>query len=120
MIIQAKEGFNLSDILCDFKTYTSKTIIKQIIEEPESRREWMLESFKKAAALHPKSNEYKFWQDGNHPVELYSAKFTLEKLDYIHNNPVEEMLVAKPWEYMFSSARNYAAMDSILDVIIIS
>jgi len=98
------------------RRHTSKTIIQQIKDEPESRREWLLENFKKAANEHPKSREYKFWQDGYHPVELYSPGFIKQKLDYIHNNPVEEMLVQYPWEYMFSSARNYADMDSLLDV----
>jgi REP element-mobilizing transposase RayT len=36
---------NLSDILRDFKKYTSKQIVKNIQEEPESRREWMLDRF---------------------------------------------------------------------------
>lgn len=119
MIVRAEEGKKLSDIIRDFKRHTSTTILKQIIEEPESRREWMLESFKKAAKDHHRTNEYKFWQDGNHPVELYSPQFTKQKLDYIHNNPVEEMLVENSWDYMFSSARNYADMKGMLDVILI-
>ena len=77
----------------------------------------MLSSFRKATAQHPKSNEYKFWQDGSHPVELHTPALTKQKLDYIHNNPVEEMLVVQPWEYMFSSARNYADMDGLIEVI---
>src|ERR1043166_9373839 len=35
------DGFNLSDILRDFKKFTSKAIVQQIMDEPESRREWM-------------------------------------------------------------------------------
>lgn len=120
MIVRAKEGFLLTDIIRDFKAYTARVILKQIIEEPESRREWMLKNFKEADPGKPTAAGYKFWRDGYHPVELYTTKFTMQKLQYIHNNPVEEMLVTKPWEYMFSSARNYADMDSILDVIIIS
>jgi hypothetical protein len=117
MIVRASEGYNLSDIIRDFKRHTSKNIVKQIQEEPESRREWMLECFKRAARKHPKGGEYKFWQDGFHPVELYSSSFTQQKLKYIHDNPVKEMLVQNPWEYQFSSARNYADLDYLLDVI---
>ena len=111
---------NLFDTIRDFRKYTARKIIEAVKQEPESRREWMLENFRKAAAAHPKSGEFKFWQDGYHPVELYSAEFTKQKLNYIHNNPVEELLVQYPWEYMFSSARNYADMDSLLEVIKIS
>ena len=38
--------------------------------------------------------------------------------DYIHQNPVRDMLVEKPEEYLFSSARNYAELPSLLDIIL--
>ena len=119
MIVRGAEGFVLSDILRDFKRHTSKTIVEQIMEEPESRREWMLSNFKKAADENAKNNKYKFWQDGNHPVQLYSAGFTKQKIDYIHNNPVEEMLSETPWEYLYSSAKNYAGMKGLIEVMVI-
>jgi putative transposase len=67
MIISAKEDVNLSDILRDFKKFTSKEIIRLIQEEPESRREWMLDKFEFAGRYNPKIKNYKFWQDGNKP-----------------------------------------------------
>jgi REP element-mobilizing transposase RayT len=118
MIVSA-ENSNLSDIIRDFKKFTSKQIVKQITEEPESRREWMLNRFEFAGRYNKKIKDYKFWQDGNHPVELITPEFTKQKLQYIHNNPVEEMFVEKPEDYLFSSARNYAEMESLLDVILI-
>ena len=45
MIIQSNDG-KLSDLIRDFKKFTSKTILDKIQTEPESRREWMLERFK--------------------------------------------------------------------------
>ena len=48
LIARAGSKFTLSDILRDFKKFTSKAIIKQILSEPESRRDWMLEYFRKA------------------------------------------------------------------------
>ena len=119
LIANAKEGFKLSDILRDFKKFTSKEIISQIKDEPESRREWMLDRFEFAGKYNAKIKDYKFWQDGNHPVECYSPEFTKQKLDYIHYNPVEEMYVEEPQEYLFSSAKNYSGMKGLLDVILI-
>ncbi|MCE9539034.1 MAG: transposase [Bacteroidetes bacterium] len=119
LIIRAENDNKLSDILRDFKKFTSKEIIRLIQEEPESRREWMLDRFEFAGRYNPKIKHFKFWQDGNHPVELFSPEFTKQKLDYIHNNPVEEMLVEEPQEYLFSSARNYADMDGLIDVFLI-
>jgi REP element-mobilizing transposase RayT len=117
MIVRAAEGNELAPIIRDFKRHTSTQIISQIQHEPESRREWMLQNFERAARDHPKGGKYKFWQDGYHPVELYSPAFTRQKLNYIHQNPVVDMLVQQPWDYWFSSARNYAGMDGLLEVI---
>jgi|KBSMisStaDraftv2_1062788.scaffolds.fasta_scaffold492721_1 hypothetical protein len=48
-----------------------------------------------------------FWRQENKPKELYSPAFTVQKLNNIHNNPVEAGLVEKPEEYLYSSARDY-------------
>ena len=61
-----------------------------------------------------------YCQDGNQAKEIYSNEFLYEKLNYIHNNPVEEMIVARPEDYMFSSARNYASLDHVLDICLIT
>ncbi|WP_319800035.1 transposase [Flavobacterium sp. N1718] len=45
----------LSEVIRDFKTFTSKMILKNVIDRSESRREWMLELFQKACA-HLKRN----------------------------------------------------------------
>ncbi|MFY9308067.1 MAG: transposase [Bacteroidia bacterium] len=119
MIIRAEDDYKLSDILRDFKKYTSKEILRLIQEEPESRKKWLLDRFEFAGRFNPKIKNFKFWQDGNHPVELYSAEFTKQKLQYIHNNPVEEMFVENSHEYLFSSARNYADLDGLIDVVLI-
>jgi|WetSurMetagenome_2_1015567.scaffolds.fasta_scaffold351124_2 putative transposase len=118
LIARADENFKLSDILRDFKKYTSKAIIKQILDEPESRREWILDYFEKAGENLKSIKNYKFWKEGNHPEEIISNKFFNEKLDYIHNNPVKELIVEKPEDYIFSSARNYAGLDNYLEIVI--
>ena len=47
-LIAEAADHNLSDMPRDFKSYTAKLLIKAIVENPESRREWMLSLFKKA------------------------------------------------------------------------
>jgi REP element-mobilizing transposase RayT len=107
LVVSAKEH-NTSDILRDFKKYTSKQIIKAVAEHPaESRREWMLEIFRKAGESNSRNTNYQFWRQDNQPKELYSEKFTNQKLEYIHNNPVEAGIVEKAEEYLYSSARDY-------------
>ena len=119
LLARAEDDINLSDILRDFKKFTSKELIKQINDEAESRREWMLDRFEFAGRHNNKIKDYKFWQDGNHPVELISGNFVQQKLHYIHNNPVVEGFVERPEEYLFSSARNYAEIPGLLDVVLV-
>ena len=52
------------------------------------------------------------------PIEITSNKFFIEKLEYIHNNPVEELIVERPEDYFFSSARNYAGLSNPIDIVL--
>ncbi len=52
----------------------------------------------------------------NHPIELSSPAFTQQKIDYIHQNPVEAGLVYRAEDYIYWSASNYADLDQIIDV----
>ena len=81
MMCRAKEGFELSNIIRDFKKFTSKKIIQNIQDEPESRREWLLELFSKACEHLKREQEYKVWQDGYHAEEISSNKFIYQKLN---------------------------------------
>lgn len=117
LMARGAEDHDLSSIIRDFKKFTSKKIVKQIEEEPESRREWMLRYFEYAGRHLERIERYKLWQDGNHAEILYSPAFFYNKLDYIHNNPVNEMIVENAEDYVFSSARNYAERDYLIEII---
>ena len=106
MIIQSNDG-KLSDLLRDFKKFTAKTILEKIQNEPESRREWMLERFKLATETHLRNKNYQFWQYGNHAEEIFTEHFLWSKLDYIHMNPLRAGIVTRIDDYIYSSASNY-------------
>ncbi len=117
LIASAKQGFVLSGIMRDFKKYTSSTIIKAISNNVyESRRNWMLWIFKKAGEKNSNNKNFQFWRQDNHPEELMSNKFKDQKLEYIHNNPVESGLVDNPEDYRYSSGRDYAGGKGLLDI----
>ena len=119
LLCKATNGFILSDVIRDFKKFTSKKIIQTIIDEPESRREWMLDYFKKACANLKREQHYKIWQDGYHAEIVESNWFIKQKLNYIHNNPVKDKIVLLAEDYFFSSARNYARLDNDLEVVLL-
>jgi REP element-mobilizing transposase RayT len=113
LIVRAKDGYLLPNILRDFKKFTSKAIINAISENSqESRKEWLLEQFKTAEGI-------RFWRGDNKPIELWSNNVIDEKIDYIHQNPVEEGLVFKAEDYMYSSAVDYAGENGMLEVMVI-
>ena len=118
LIAGSNGKYNLSDILRDFKKFTSKHLIQQIKEEPESRRDWLLRYFAFQAKVLKRIENYKVWKDGNHSEIIYSSAFFHEKLKYIHDNPVKAKIVEFPEEYIFSSARNYADREFLIDVIL--
>ena len=97
----------LSGIMRDFKSHTAKEIVKELDTIYESRRHWMLELFGEVADGLMRITNYKVWQDGNHPILLTKKKFVMEKMEYIHNNPVAEEIVAEPEHYLYSSAGDY-------------
>jgi REP element-mobilizing transposase RayT len=116
IIANAEEPFLLKDTIRDFKKFTSKKIVAQIQNETESRREWILKLFEEEAEPSKRHKYYKFWQEGNHAIELFSEKFVWDKINYIHNNPVEAGLVKQAHEWIYSSASNYLDLESIIEV----
>ena len=120
MIANTRTEIKMSDVMRDFKKYTSKKIVKQIQDEPESRRKWLLNHFEFAGRYNPKIKDFKFWQEGTHPIELFSEKVMWQKIEYIHRNPVEAGFVYREEVYLYSSARNYHNLPSVMDVELIT
>jgi REP element-mobilizing transposase RayT len=119
LMLQSQNG-TISQTIRDFKSYTSKVILETIAERNESRKEWMLNYFEYAAKKHKRNSKYQFWTHENHAVHVYSDNFIGQKVDYIHMNPVRAGIVKEPEDYVYSSASNYASMDSILEVEILT
>lgn len=117
MIVNCNEPFELKNTIRDFKKFTSQKIIEQIENELESRREWMLTAFASAAYNSPRHKKYKFWQTGNHAIELFTEKFVWDKINYIHQNPVRAKFVNKAEDWIYSSASNYQELESVLNEV---
>jgi REP element-mobilizing transposase RayT len=116
MICRASEPYRLSDIIRDYKSYVSKKIIKMIQDENESRRDWLLHVSKYQAAFNSNNSDFQIWQRNNHPIELESPSWILQKLNYIHNNPVTKEIVLKPEHYLYSSAMDYCGKKGLLNI----
>ena len=106
-----------SGLLRDFKRYTSRRIIQTVEENPqESKQKWLLWMFKREAEKYKTKSTYQFWQHHNKPIELWSEKVIQQKIEYIHQNPVESGFVLEATEWKYSSARNYANENYLFEI----
>jgi REP element-mobilizing transposase RayT len=116
LLIRSQEA-KLSDTVREFKSFTAKKILEAMQTEPESRREWMLNLFEFSAKQHKRNEKYQLWTHENHAEIIYSNKFINQKINYIHENPVRAGIVAHAEDYLCSSARTYASLQGVLEII---
>ena len=115
-IILKASNTDLSDIIRDFKKHTSKEIVKSInTNGVESRKDWLNMIFEYYAKLNKRKVAKQFWTNDNHAVVLDNNVDMDKRINYIHQNPVTAGWVEKPEDYLYSSARNYAALDNVLE-----
>jgi putative transposase len=72
----------------------------------------LLQSVRKPADRpHHRNWRYKIWQQGaGYDFNVYAPHKLVEKVAYIHANPVRAGLAANPGDYPWSSAVNYAGV----------
>lgn len=93
---------------------------KWIQENPrESRKENLLAIFGAAGEKASNVTNFQFWRHDNKPIELWSNKVIFQKINYIHQNLVEEGYVFKPEEYRYSSAVDYSGFKGLLDEVVV-
>ena len=107
---------NLSDLIRDFKCHTASHILKAININTESRKDWILKRFEFAGMRHKRNSQYQFWRQDNHAIELESHKFIMQKLAYIHENPVRAGFVDHADDWLYSSQRSYVGKGGLLDI----
>ncbi len=97
----------------DFKSYTARTIIDELDKE---RAVGLLRQLQLAKLPHKKDRFHQFWQEGSHPQLIQGDEMMRQKIEYIHNNPVRKGYVDDPVHWRYSSARNYAGLNGLINV----
>lgn len=119
-MIIGSHGEEMEDIMRNMKRHTSEEIKKAIKRHPaESRREWLVWMMERAGNKNSNNISFQLWQQDNHPIILNTGAITHQKLDYIHNNPVEAGFVEKPEDYLYSSARDYYGKKGLIDITLL-
>jgi REP element-mobilizing transposase RayT len=119
LLIQAEDG-SLSALVRDIKKYSSGRILSSIQNDSESRKDWLLKLFSEAAGKHVRNEHFQVWTHENHAEEIYSNKFTWQKVNYIHENPVRAGIVRNAEDYLYSSAVNYSGEKGFVAVTVLN
>jgi REP element-mobilizing transposase RayT len=99
LIWQPLPGHSLTSIQLSFMKFTAQHIKFALIKENNP----LLEKCR----VNKKDRTFQIWKRNPLSVELSSQKVFLQKLEYIHDNPVKAGLTSHPEEYLYSSAAFY-------------
>lgn len=80
-----------------------------LVGEPgESSLAVVLQVLKQQTSRRFKREEDRFWQRRYYDFNVWNEEKRMEKLRYMHRNPVRRRLVAKPEDWPWSSFRHYS------------
>ena len=109
-------SYNLSKEIGHFKSYTARVIIDYL---KENHFQSILRQLKLLKKRYKVEQKYQLWQEGTHPEKILDQRMLIQKLEYIHYNPVRKGYVNDPSHWRYSSYRNYSGQDGLLPIEII-
>ena len=77
----------------DLKSYTARRIIDHLRER---HVRILLDGLEFHKARHKCDRESELWQEGSHPKVIENEEVLRQKLEYIHQNPVQRGYVGDP------------------------
>ena len=106
-------SIQLGKDLAAFKSFTARKIIDHLKAKKATSVLRLLNFYK---LKHKKDRDYQVWQEGSHPQLILNEAMMVQKIQYIHNNPVKRGYIDAPEHWRYSSARNYADLPSVLEI----
>lgn len=105
-VLWPQDGTSLSNVLRDFKRFTSRAISNEAQKQNDDR---FLEIFTQARQMGRSTDvsDYQVWQEGSHPEAIYTRDFAQQKIDYIHKNPIRAGLAQSILDWPYTSAHAY-------------
>jgi putative transposase len=112
LLVKPEPAESTTRFMQELKKRTAQRIIATLVENaPYSWCCQMLRRLRLPSTVHSDSR-YRVWQRRFVPFNVYTEKKRLEKLDYMHHNPVKRRLVRSPDLWPWSSFRFYYLNDS--------
>ncbi|MEO6252450.1 MAG: transposase [Ferruginibacter sp.] len=108
IIWQPQFGFTPSDIQSSFMKYTAQQLKRSLKANKDFLNEFKVEKY---------DREYQIWKRKPLSIELFTQEVFMQKLEYIHSNPVNAGLCSYPEEYKYSSASFYQSEFDEFEII---
>lgn len=96
-----------------FKSFTAKELLYFLVQR---NAKILLDQFEANKKAHKTYRTYQFWQEGCHPEEILGEEMMLQKIRYIHENPVKRGYVDMPEHWRYSSARSYSGENWLIEI----
>ncbi len=122
LVADCKPHTTLALLERDFKRHTTTEILEAIDLEPDLRRGWMLQRFEHFSQSLKRIEKFQLWQNCNNPslIEFKQVYKLQERILYVHENPVRDKIVARPEDYLLSSAADYAGKKGLVNTTVIN
>jgi len=99
IVWQMQSGIKRDNVQRDFLKFTSQRI--------KDRLKIHYPAVLSGLLVNAKDRKYQVWERNPLSVDLWSEKIMMQKIKYIHENPVRAGLCIYPDEYKYSSASLY-------------
>jgi REP element-mobilizing transposase RayT len=99
LLWQMGAGMKRDAVQRDFLKHTAQEIKNDMLDTHKDELQQYL--------VNAKDRKYQFWERNALSVEIWTEKVFLQKLKYIHENPVRAGLCNYPLQYKYSSAGFY-------------
>ena len=99
MIWQMVHGHNREAVQRDFLKFTSQQILKDF---RNSQSDWL-----RQLQVNAMDRKHQIWERNSLSIPLWTEKVFVQKLNYIHDNPIRAGLCMRREDYLYSSGRFY-------------
>ena len=105
---------DLSKVIKNFKSFTARLLIELLERRSASV---LLRQLRAHKLRHKTDSEYQVWQEGSHPEQIQTEEMMWQKLDTCTTIRSRAGMSMSPRTGRYSSARNYAGLPGLIDVV---
>lgn len=111
LIWQIQDGYKRENVQLRLLKFTGQ----QMKFRMQDSNDHQLENYR----VNARDRQYQFWERNSLSIDLWTPAVFMQKLDYIHNNPLQHkwQLCELPEDYKYSSAGFYATGMDEFDLI---